>query len=233
MMLRMRSLNVLHRHIADCTQCPRLTAYRREIAATKVRRFQEWDYWGRPVPGFGDPHAKLYVMGLAPAAHGGNRTGRVFTGDRSGDWLYEALFRFGFANQSTSTHRGDGLQLTDCYVAAAVRCAPPDNKPSKEEFEACRPYVLAELRLLRRLTVVVALGNVAFNEYVKAARASGHTVKKPVPTFRHGSIDSTPWGVTLLGSYHPSQQNTFTGRLTRPMFHDVFRRARQLVDDGR
>lgn len=233
MMLRMRNLTVLHRHIADCTQCPRLTAYRREIAATKVKRFQEWDYWGRPVPGFGDPHAKLYVMGLAPAAHGGNRTGRVFTGDRSGDWLYEALFRFGFANQSTSTHRGDGLQLTDCYVAAAVRCAPPDNKPSKEEFEACRPYVLAELRLLRRLTVVVALGNVAFNEYVKAARASGHTVKNPAPTFQHGSIDATPWGVTLLGSYHPSQQNTFTGRLTRPMFHDVFRRARQLVDDDR
>lgn len=229
----MRSLNVLHRHVADCTQCPRLTAYRREIAATKVKRFQEWDYWGRPVPGFGDPHAKLYVMGLAPAAHGGNRTGRVFTGDRSGDWLYEALFRFGFANQATSTHRGDGLQLTDCYVAAAVRCAPPDNTPSKEECETCRPYVLAELRLLKRLTVVVALGNVAFNEYVKAARASGCTVKKPVPTFQHGSIYSTPWGVTLLGSYHPSQQNTFTGRLTRPMFHDVFRRARQLVDDGR
>lgn len=229
----MRSLNVLHRHVADCTQCPRLTAYRREIAATKVKRFQEWDYWGRPVPGFGDPHAKLYVMGLAPAAHGGNRTGRVFTGDRSGDWLYEALFRFGFANQATSTHRDDGLQLTDCYVAAAVRCAPPDNTPSKEECETCRPYVLAELRLLKRLTVVVALGNVAFNEYVKAARASGCTVKKPVPTFQHGSIYSTPWGVTLLGSYHPSQQNTFTGRLTRPMFHDVFMRARQLVDDGR
>lgn len=233
MVPRMRNLTVLHQHIADCTRCPRLTAYRRDIAATKVKRFQEWDYWGRPVPGFGDPRAKLYVIGLAPAAHGGNRTGRVFTGDRSGDWLYEALFRFGFANQSASTHRGDGLQLTDCYVAAAVRCAPPDNKPSKEEFETCRPYVLAELRLLKRLTVVVALGTVAFREYLKAVRASGRTVTKPVPTFQHGSICSTPWGVTLLGSYHPSQQNTFTGRLTRPMFHDVFRRARQLVDDGR
>lgn len=229
----MRNLTVLHQQIADCTRCPRLTAYRRDIAATKVKRFQEWDYWGRPVPGFGDPRAKLYVMGLAPAAHGGNRTGRVFTGDRSGDWLYEALFRFGFANQSASTHRDDGLQLTDCYVAAAVRCAPPDNKPSKEEFETCRPYVLAELRLLKHLTVVVALGNVAFREYLKAARASGRAVKKPVPTFQHGSICSTPWGITLLGSYHPSQQNTFTGRLTRPMFHDVFRRARQLVDAGR
>lgn len=226
----MRSLKVLHQTIADCTRCPRLTAYRQDVAAKKVKRFQEWDYWGRPVPGFGDPRARLYVIGLAPAAHGGNRTGRVFTGDRSGDWLYEVLFRFGFANQAESTHRDDGLQLTDCYVAAAVRCAPPDNKPSKEEFETCRPYVLAELRLLKRMTVVVALGKIAFDEYLRAVRSLGHVIGKPAPKFGHESIYSAPWGVTLLGSYHPSQQNTFTGKLTRPMFHRVFRLARQLVD---
>lgn len=229
----MRRLTVLQQTIADCTLCPRLTAYRRDIAATKVKRFQEWDYWGRPVPGFGDARARLYVIGLAPAAHGGNRTGRVFTGDRSGDWLYEALFRFAFANQAEATHRGDGLRLTDCYVGAAVRCAPPDNKPSKEEFETCRPYLLAELRLLKRLTVVVALGNIAFHEYLKAARALGHAIDKPAPKFQHGSVYPAPWGVTLLGSYHPSQQNTFTGKLTRPMFHHVFRHARRLVDDAR
>ena len=224
----MRSLNVLHQTIADCTRCSRLTTYRREVAATKVKRFRKWEYWGRPVPGFGDPRARLYVIGLAPAAHGGNRTGRVFTGDRSGDWLYEALFRFGFANQAESTHRDDGLRLTDCYVGAAVRCAPPDNKPSKEEFEACRPYVLEELRLLKRIVVVVALGKVAFDEYLTAAGSLGRAIGKP--TFGHGTIYSTNGGVTLLGSYHPSQQNTFTGKLTRPMFHRVFRRARQLVD---
>ena len=196
----------------------------------KVKRFQEWEYWGRPVPGFGDPRARLYVIGLAPAAHGGNRTGRVFTGDRSGDWLYEALFRFGFANQAESTHRGDGLQLTDCYVGAAVRCAPPGNKPSKEEFETCRPYVLEELRLLKRITVVVALGKIAFDEYVTAAGALGQAVGKPSPKFGHETSYATASGVTLLGSYHPSQQNTFTGKLTRPMFHRVFRHARQLVD---
>ncbi len=229
-MLLMRSLKVLHQTIADCTHCPRLTAYRQDVAATKVKRFQEWEYWGRPVPGFGDPRARLYVIGLAPAAHGGNRTGRVFTGDRSGDWLYEALFRFGFANQAESTHRDDGLQLTDCYVAAAVRCAPPDNKPSKEEFETCRPYVLAELRLLKRITVVVALGKIAFDEYLTAAGPPGRVIGRPAPKFGHESIYSAPWGVTLLGSYHPSQQNTFTGKLTRPMFHRVFRLARQLID---
>ena len=224
----MRPLKVLHQTIADCTQCPRLTAYRQEVAVTKVKRFQEWEYWGRPVPGFGDPRARLYVIGLAPAAHGGNRTGRVFTGDRSGDWLYEALFRFGFANQAESTHRDDGLTLTDCYVAAAVRCAPPGNKPSREEFETCRPYVREELRLLKRLAVVVALGKIAFDEYLTAAGPPGRGIGKP--KFGHGTSYATAWGVTLLGSYHPSQQNTFTGKLTRPMFHRVFQRARQLVD---
>ncbi len=226
----MQALKVLHQKIMDCTLCPRLTAYRRGIAQTKVTRFQEWEYWGRPIPGFGDPKAKLFVLGLAPAAHGGNRTGRVFTGDRSGDWLYEALFQFGFASQPESIHRKDGLTLHNCYVAAAVRCAPPDNKPTKEEFKACRPFLLEELRLLKHVTVVVALGKIAFDQYLKSCKELGYSPSKPLPTFGHGSIYEAPWGVTLLGSYHPSQQNTFTGRLTRPMFHSVFKHARKLVD---
>ncbi len=231
--LPMRALKVLHETITDCTLCPRLTTYRQRIAHTKVKRFQDWDYWGRPIPGFGDAKARLFVVGLAPAAHGGNRTGRVFTGDRSGDWLYEALHTFGFANQAKSDHRGDGLRLTDCYVAAAVRCAPPDNKPTKDEFEQCRPYLLQELQLLSQVSVIVALGKIAFDEYLKAAKALGHDTGKPLPKFSHNSVFSTPWGVTLLGSYHPSQQNTFTGRLTRPMFHAVFHEARQLLTKKR
>ncbi len=229
----MRRLKVLHQTIADCTLCPRLTTYRRAIAAAKVKRFQEWTYWGRPVPGFGDPRARLYVIGLAPAAHGGNRTGRAFTGDRSGDWLYEALCRFGFANQAESTQPGDGLRLTDCYVAAAVRCAPPDNTPSKEEFATCRPYLIEELRLLPRITVAVALGKVAFDEYLKASGATGRGAGTPAPKFGHGAVHTIPGGVTLLGSFHPSQRNTFTGTLSRPMFHRVFRHARRLLDGPR
>ena len=227
----MRSLKVLHQTITDCTRCARLTTYRQEIARTKVKRFQDWDYWGRPIPGFGDAKGRLFIVGLAPAAHGGNRTGRVFTGDRSGDWLYDALHAFGFANQPNATHRGDGLKLADCYVAAAVRCAPPDNKPTKEEFEQCRPFLLEELRLLPQVRVIVALGKIAFDEYLKAAKIQGHEMGKPLPKFSHGSLYKTPWGVTLLGSYHPSQQNTFTGRLTRPMFYSIFRKARQLLTE--
>ncbi|TAJ23848.1 MAG: uracil-DNA glycosylase [Nitrospirae bacterium] len=225
----MRSLQVLNERITRCTQCPRLVVYREMIARTKRRQFRDWTYWGRPVPGFGDPKARLYVFGLAPAAHGGNRTGRVFTGDRSGDWLYEALHRFGFASQPHSTHRDDGLRLSDCYVAAAVRCAPPGNKPWPEEFDACRPYVLEELRQLKHVRVVVALGKIAFDHYVKACRELGHPVPSPLPRFDHGARYRLPWGVTLLGSYHPSQQNTFTGRLTRPMFHAVFKQARSYL----
>lgn len=222
----MRNLRTLNVAITECTACPRLVAYRRKIAETKRRQFQDWTYWGRPVPGFGDPKARLYVLGLAPAAHGGNRTGRVFTGDRSGDWLYEALYRYGFANQPSSTRRNDGLALTDCYVGATVRCAPPDNKPTPEEFERCRPFLRDELRLLTRLCVVVALGKVAFDHYLKTCRLEGLPSPSPAPKFGHGAAYRLPWGVTLLGSYHPSQQNTFTGKLTRPMFHAVFARAR-------
>ena len=226
----MKNLTLLRKTVSDCTRCPRLTSYRQEVAREKVKRFRDWDYWGRPIPGFGDHKARLYVLGLAPAAHGGNRTGRVFTGDRSGDWLYEALYEFGFANQPESTHREDGLRLHDCYVAAAVRCAPPANKPTKEEFETCRPYVLEELRLLRKVMVVVALGKIAFDEYLRTCQVQGKVLSSPRPKFSHGVEYVLPWGITLLGSYHPSQQNTFTGTLTRRMFHSVFQRARGLVD---
>ena len=227
----MRTLTMLNRQIADCTACPRLVSYRQTIAREKRKQFHDWTYWGRPVPGFGDPDARLYVLGLAPAAHGGNRTGRVFTGDRSGDWLYEALHRYGFANQALSQHRDDGLRLSDCYIGATVRCAPPDNKPAPEEFEACRPYVRDELRLLQRMKVVVALGKIAFDHYLKACREEERRPPAPLPVFGHAVRYRLPWGVTLIGSYHPSQQNTFTGRLTRPMFHAVFHMARKLVED--
>src|SRR5581483_8515422 len=166
---------------------------------------------------------------LAPAAHGGNRTGRIFTGDRSGDWLYEALHRYGFANQPTSEHREDGLRLTDCYIAAAVRCAPPDNKPEPSEFTNCRGYLLEELRLLTRLRVVVALGKIAFDQYLKCCRELGQPRSIRAPVFGHGATYRLPSGVTLIGSYHPSQQNTFTGKLTRPMFHAVFKQAKALT----
>jgi uracil-DNA glycosylase family 4 len=173
------------------------------------------------------------VLGLAPAAHGGNRTGRIFTGDRSGDWLYEALHRYGFANQPHSLHKEDGLRLADCYIAASVRCAPPDNKPLPAEFDNCRPYLLEELRLLSRIRVVVALGKIAFDQYLKACRDLGHGVPAPLPRFGHGAVSRLPSGVTLLGSYHPSQQNTFTGKLTRAMFHGVFQEARAVLDGER
>ena len=227
--LSMKSLTLLQNTISNCTRCPRLTKYRRAVAKEKVRRFQDWDYWGRPIPGFGDPKAQIYVLGLAPAAHGGNRTGRVFTGDRSGDWLYEALYAFGFANQPESIHKNDGLALTNCYVAAAVRCAPPANKPTNAEFEACRSFLVEELHELRQIKVVVALGKIAFDEYLRACRAMGEVLPSPRPKFSHGSEHVLARGIVLLGSYHPSQQNTFTGKLTRAMFHQVFRQARKLV----
>ncbi|MCP9455815.1 MAG: uracil-DNA glycosylase [Nitrospira sp.] len=222
----MKTLTLLNRTIIECSACPRLVAYRQSVAATKRRQFMRWDYWGRPVPGFGDAQARLYVLGLAPAAHGGNRTGRIFTGDRSGDWLYEALYRHGFANQPSSTHRGDGLVLSDCYIGATVRCAPPANKPAPAEIEQCRQFLREEIRLLQNVRVVVALGKLAFDQYLKTCRLEGKQIPSPLPLFRHGAAHRLPWGVLLLGSYHPSQQNTFTGKLTRPMFHAIFRRAR-------
>jgi len=214
-----------------CRLCPRLVAHRRRIAAEKVARFRAWTYWGRPVPGFGDPSARLLVVGLAPAAHGGNRTGRIFTGDESGNWLYAALYRAGFANQATSVDRDDGLVLRDAWVTAAARCAPPDNRPTREELETCRRWLLAELALLPRLRVIVALGRVAHEAFLAAEAARGHVVPRPRPRFAHGAEHRLPSGLVLLCSYHPSQQNTFTGRLTRPMLEAVFARAASVLSD--
>jgi uracil-DNA glycosylase family 4 len=198
-------------------------AWREKVAAEKRAAYRDWDYWGRPVPGFGDPDAELLVVGLAPAAHGGNRTGRVFTGDRSGDWLYRALYRAGYANQPNSDHRDDGLRLTGAYVTAAVRCAPPGNKPTPGERDACLPYLEREMGLLENARVIVALGGFAYDAVLMV------TGSQPGPRFGHGVEVSLPEGRTVLCSYHPSQQNTFTGRLTEGMFDAVFRRARQLA----
>jgi uracil-DNA glycosylase len=187
------------------------------------------DYWAKPLPGFGDAKARVLIVGLAPAANGGNRTGRMFTGDRSGDWLYGALHAFGFANQANSNHRGDGLKLKDCYITAAVRCAPPGNKPLRAEFERCRPYLVQELKLFKNLRVVVALGKIAFDSFLAAYQGNGGVLPKPRPKFGHALSVVLPDGLRLICSYHPSQQNTFTGKLTRPMFHRVFEQARAVL----
>ncbi len=225
----MSRLSVLHDAITACRRCPRLVMYREEIADRKTRRFHDWTYWGKPVPGFGDVKARLAIVGLAPAAHGGNRTGRMFTGDRSGDWLYSALHRFGFASQAESVSRDDGMHLIDCYITATVRCAPPGNKPLPEEFDRCRPFLVEELQLLTRVRVVVALGKIAFDGYLKTCRELGHALPRPLPDFGHGRVYRLPWGVTLIGSYHPSQQNTFTGKLTGLMFASIFATARRVL----
>jgi uracil-DNA glycosylase family 4 len=229
----MSRLTALHDTLTACRKCPRLVAHREETARVKVRRFLDWDYWGKPVPGLGDAKARLLIVGLAPAAHGGNRTGRIFTGDRSGDWLYRALHAVGFASQPHSVSRDDGMRLIDCYITATVRCAPPGNKPLPEEFDRCRPFLVEELRLLRRVRVVVALGRIAFEGYLKACRELGHTLPRPLPAFGHGRVHRLPWGVTLIGSYHPSQQNTFTGKLTKRMFESIFATARKALARAR
>ncbi len=216
----------LNRTVVACTRCPRLVEYRQLVARQKKRMYLESDYWGRPLPGFGDPNARVLLVGLAPAAHGGNRTGRMFTGDRSADWLYGTLHKFGFANQPTSLHREDGLVVEDVYVTAAVRCAPPANKPLREELLACRPYLVQELSLLKRLRIVVALGKIAFDGYLAACLP----MPSPRPRFGHGASFAMPNGITLLSSYHPSQQNTQTGRLTREMFEDIFATVRRMLE---
>jgi uracil-DNA glycosylase family 4 len=203
------------------------------VARTRKREFSDWTYWGRPVPGFGDPEARLLIVGLAPAAHGGNRTGRVFTGDSSGDWLYAALHRFGFASQATSVGRDDGLALRDCYVTAAARCAPPANKPTRPELDTCRRYLVAELGLLRRRGVVLALGRIGHEAYLKAAGWWARLPARERPRFSHGAEATLPDGTVLMASYHPSRQNTSTGKLTRAMWEDVFRRARQVLGERR
>jgi len=222
------ALAALGAEVVGCRSCPRLVAHRERVARERRRAFRDWEYWGRPLTGFGDPAARLVVIGLAPAAHGGNRTGRIFTGDRSGDWLYATLHRFGFANQPTSTRRDDGLRLIDAWVTAAVRCAPPDNKPTPAEFSNCRPFLVREFQLLRRMHVAVALGRSAFDAFWAARQACGHAVPRPRPQFAHANVYPLP-EVTLIGSYHPSQRNTQTGMLTQAMFDQVFASARQLL----
>jgi uracil-DNA glycosylase family 4 len=224
------SLAAVARDVVVCTRCPRLRRYCAQVAATGKPEFAGWTYWGRPLPGFGDdPAARLLVVGLAPAAHGGNRTGRMFTGDRSGDWLYRAMYRAGFANQPTAVHRDDGLRLIDAYVTAPVRCAPPANKPLPEEIARCLPYLERELALLRRLRVVVALGRIGFDVCRRLYAARGAATRSL--RFAHGAAyDLAPHGPVLIASYHPSRQNTNTGRLTEPMLDAVFARAREILE---
>jgi uracil-DNA glycosylase len=217
--LSSQALRVLAREVVDCERCPRLRAYGEEVARVKRRAYREEEYWGRPVPSFGHPLARLLVVGLAPGAHGANRTGRMFTGDRSGEWLYRALHETGFANQARSEHRGDGLELRDCYITASAHCAPPDNKPTPEEVANCRPFLERELVLLKRLRVVVVLGRLAFDNYLRTAGLARSLA------FGHGLVHASARPV-LVCSYHPSQQNTSTGKLTREMLRGVFETAR-------
>jgi uracil-DNA glycosylase family 4 len=222
------ALDRLTAEIVACRACPRLVAWRESVAAERRAAFRHEQYWGRPVPGFGDPAAQLLLVGLAPAAHGGNRTGRVFTGDRSGDWVFRALWKQGFANQPTSERADDGLALTGAYVAAVVRCAPPANRPTPDERDRCMPYLVRELALLHEVRVIVALGQFGHDAVCRLTGAV-----RPRPRFAHAAEHALPDGRTLLDSFHPSQQNTFTGKLTEPAFDAVFARARELLDAGR
>jgi uracil-DNA glycosylase family 4 len=220
----------LHEQISACRACARLVQWREHIGVEKRRAFRDEEYWARPVPGFGDSAARLLVLGLAPAAHGANRTGRVFTGDRSGDWLFAGLYRTGFANQPGSTHIGDGLTLSDVYITAAVKCAPPDNRPLPEERDLCRPFLLAEISQLTQLRAILCLGAFAWDQAFRLAALLGHDYSNAKPRFGHGAeADAGP--LRLFGSYHPSQQNTFTGRLTEPMFDAVLIRARAYLGE--
>ncbi|HYF77952.1 MAG TPA: uracil-DNA glycosylase [Symbiobacteriaceae bacterium] len=225
----MKKLMLLHEEMAACERCPRLRTYCANVAREKVRRYRDQEYWGRPVPGFGDPAAGLFILGLAPGAHGANRTGRMFTGDDSGTWLYSVLHQFGYANQPASTGRDDGLALTGAYIANAGRCAPPGNKPTPEELNACQPFLEQELALLTEVRVVLVLGRIAFDRYLKVLKGRGVDVGRPA--FGHGAEYRFEGAPALLCSYHPSRQNTNTGVLTRQMWEAVFRRARELDRD--
>jgi uracil-DNA glycosylase family 4 len=222
------ALDALERRITGCRMCPRLVDWREQVAREKRAAFADQDYWGRPTPGFGDPRASVYVLGLAPAAHGANRTGRIFTGDRSGDWLFASLYRTGFANQPTSVSADDGLELRDMWIAAAVRCAPPANKPLPSERDNCLPYAATELELMPRVRVIVALGAFAWDAALRL-----HAPVRPRPRFGHLAEAALPGDRTLIGCFHPSQQNTFTGKLTEPMLDAVFERARSRADAPR
>jgi uracil-DNA glycosylase len=224
-------LQVLEKEIVSCRKCPRLVEYREKVAKEKRRAFREWTYWGRPVPGFGDPHAELFILGLAPAAHGGNRTGRVFTGDRSADFLYAALYKAGFANQATSVRRDDGLALNNVFIAAAVRCAPPANKPLPSEILNCRGYMERELALLKP-KVILALGKIAWDAYLDILKSEGVIASRAKFVFAHGAVAKIPGdGPRLVGVYHPSQQNTQTGKLTPAMYAKVLNHIRKILRD--
>ncbi|MBI1797681.1 MAG: uracil-DNA glycosylase [Candidatus Eisenbacteria bacterium] len=227
-----RSLAAVERAVIACERCARLRAWCRRVALEKKRAFRDQTYWGRPVPAYGDPRARLLVVGLAPAAHGGNRTGRVFTGDSSGNWLYGALHRYGFSNQPDSTGRDDGLVLTGAWVTAAARCAPPANKPTRAELDRCRPFLAAEIGLLRRVRVVVVLGRIGWEAWLRAASWWDRLPARERPPFAHGAESPLPDGTILICSFHPSRQNTNTGKLTRAMWLRIFARAREIVDRG-
>ena len=221
----------LNREVITCTKCPRLVTYREMIAREKRRAYRDCEYWGKPVPGFGDPDARVLIMGLAPGAHGSNRTGRPFTGDASGNFMYPVLHATGFANQPTATACGDGLELRDLYITAAARCAPPDNKPLPSELANCAPFLDREVEGLKRLKVVVALGKIGFDAYLNIARRRGLLQSKGAYVFAHGAKYDLPDGKILLASYHPSNQNTQTGKLTKAMFLNIFKQAARLADE--
>jgi uracil-DNA glycosylase family 4 len=221
-------LKILNREIIACVRCPRLVAYRAEVGRVKRRAYRDWDYWAKPVPGFGDPRARLLLIGLAPGAHGANRTGRMFTGDSSGDFLYKALYATGFASQPTSISRDDGLELRDAYISAVARCAPPGNKLALDEIRNCRPYLVRDLELLHQVQVVVALGRIAFDAYLGILRDQGKIARRSAFVFGHNAVYETgPGQPRLIGSYHPSQQNTSTGKLTEAMLRAVLENARR------
>jgi uracil-DNA glycosylase len=225
-----RSLSVLKGEVIACERCPRLREYCRRVGEIKRRAYRDWEYWAKPVPPFGDPRARVLVIGLAPAAHGGNRTGRMFTGDSSGDFLYRALYETGFASQPESRSRDDGLKLRDMYITASVRCAPPNNKPAPQEFRNCRSYLERELDLLENVRVVVALGRIAFDTYLGILRSRGTILSRAPFVFAHNRVHHVaPGSPVLISSFHPSQQNTFTGKLTPAMLRNVFARAARLA----
>jgi uracil-DNA glycosylase len=227
----METFQEINQAIVRCTLCPRLRSHCEKVAQIKKREFRDWEYWGKPVPGFGDARARLWIVGLAPAAHGGNRTGRMFTGDSSGRWLYDALYQTGFANQPTSERLDDGLVLKNAYVSAAARCAPPDNKPTPDEFANCERYLLADYHALVQQRLILALGAVAFASVLKILKKEGEFTQGARPQFGHGALHKTG-KETLLCSYHPSRQNTQTGRLTQKMWLSIFERAAKIVGDG-
>jgi uracil-DNA glycosylase len=224
-------LEVLNQEVVVCGLCPRLVTYREQIAREKRRAYRDWQYWGRPVPGFGDPNARVLVLGLAPGAHGSNRTGRPFTGDASGNFMYPVLHEAGFANQATATSKEDGLVLKDLYITAAARCAPPANKPLPTELANCAPYLERELQGLKRVKVIVALGKIGFDAYLNYLKRLGQLQSKGAYVFSHGARYKMPDGRILLASYHPSNQNTQTGKLTRTMFARIFKEAAKLAND--